>query len=65
MPRARDEVLRFLGAVPAVDLGSYAPGARHRYRFTASYPDGGPNGADNAYGDGASTQVGFAWEASQ
>lgn len=53
-----------LGAVPAVDLGTYAPGARHRYRFTASYPNGGPNGADNAYG-GASTQVSFAWEAIQ
>ncbi|MGH2741952.1 MAG: hypothetical protein ACRDN8_05590 [Thermoleophilaceae bacterium] len=53
-----------LGAMPEVSLGNFAPGARHRYRFTVTYPDGGPNGADNACG-GASTTVRFAWEATQ
>ena len=53
-----------LGAMPQLDLGTFAPGAQHRYRFTVTYPDGGPNGADNAYG-GAATKVDFVWEADQ
>jgi spore coat-associated protein N len=41
-------------------LGSFAPSATHRYQFTMNFPDGGLNGADNAY-QGASTTVEYDW----
>jgi hypothetical protein len=48
-----------LGALSRVALGTYAPGAAHRYRFELTYPAvfGG-----NAY-QGASTTVRFDWDA--
>ena len=49
----------------AIDLGTYAPGAAHRYKFTVSFPDGGtpsgPTTGDNAY-KGDSVQVDYNWE---
>jgi hypothetical protein len=50
-----------LGAMGTIALGTYAPGDTHRYRFTVTFPDGGANGADNAY-KGASTSVRYDWE---
>ena len=48
-------------AMPAtIALGTYAPGATHRYQFVVSFPDGGTGGADNAY-QGASTTVDYDW----
>ncbi len=48
-------------AMPATTLlGSSAVGATHRYQFTVNFPDGGSNGADNAY-QGASTTVEYDW----
>lgn len=48
-------------AMPAtIALGTYAPAATHRYQFTVSFPEGGLNGADNAY-QGASTTVEYDW----
>jgi spore coat-associated protein N len=48
-------------AMPAtIALGSFAPGATHRYTFVVTFPDGGTGGADNAY-QGASTTVEYDW----
>jgi spore coat-associated protein N len=48
-------------AEPAtIALGTYAAGAQHSYKFTMTFPDGGANGADNAY-QGASTTVDYNW----
>jgi spore coat-associated protein N len=48
-------------AMPAtIALGTYAPGATHRYQFVVSFPDGGTGGADNAY-QGAATTVEYDW----
>jgi spore coat-associated protein N len=52
-----------VGAMGALALGVFAANAVHRYRFTVTYPDGGPNGADNAY-NGARTTVEYDWESS-
>ena len=41
-------------------LGTYAPGVTHRYRFTATFPDGTPAN-DNTYA-GAKTTVGYSFE---
>ena len=38
-----------LGAMPSTALGTFTPNEKHRYRFTLTFPDGGSNGADNAY----------------
>lgn len=53
-----------VGSMATVALGSFAAGGVHQYQFTVTYPDGGPNGADNAYG-GASTRVDYRWTATQ
>lgn len=50
-----------LGAMGTIALGTFAPAEAHRYRFTVTFPDGGPNGADNAY-KAASTSVQYDWE---
>jgi hypothetical protein len=52
------------GAVGTNDLTVYQPGDKHRYLFTVTYPNGGPNGADNAYG-GAKSTVDITWGARQ
>ncbi len=53
-----------LGSMGVLTLGTYPAGATHRYTFTVIFPDGGPNGADNAYG-GATTTVDYQWTATQ
>jgi hypothetical protein len=45
-----------------VALGTYAAGATHRYSFVVTFPDGGPNGADNVY-QAATTTVLYTWTA--
>jgi spore coat-associated protein N len=48
-------------AIPAtIALDRSAVGQTDRYQFTVSFPDGGLNGADNAY-QGASTSVEYDW----
>jgi spore coat-associated protein N len=42
--------------------GTIAPGASRTYKFTVTFNDGGPNGADNAF-KGASVEANFNWEA--
>ncbi len=53
-----------LGSMGTLALGTFPTGATHRYTFTVTFPNGGPNGADNAYG-GAATTVDFLWTATQ
>jgi spore coat-associated protein N len=53
-----------LGSMGTLALGTFAAGATHQYKFTATFPDGGSNGADNAYG-GATTTVSYLWTATQ
>ena len=53
-----------LGSMGALTLGTFAAGAKHQYKFTVTFPNGGSNGADNAYG-GASTTVDYLWTATQ
>ncbi len=50
-----------VGAMPAKPLGTFAPGDAHEYKFTATFPEGGSNGADNAY-KGANAAVTYNWE---
>jgi hypothetical protein len=46
-----------IGAMGTIALGSFATSAKHRYRFTVSFPDSGVPGAENAYqGDDMSIQ---------
>jgi spore coat-associated protein N len=48
-------------AEPAtIALGQFTPNQQHQYLFTMTFPDGGLNGADNAY-QGASTSVGYTF----
>jgi spore coat-associated protein N len=53
-----------LGAMGTLALGTFPAGAAHRYSFAVTFPDGGANGADNAYG-GASATVDYRWTATQ
>ena len=53
-----------LGSMGTLTLGTFAAGATHQYPFTVTLPDGGSNGADNAYG-GATTTVDYVWTATQ
>jgi hypothetical protein len=53
-----------LGSMGTLALGTFAAGATHRYTFAVTFPDGGSNGADNAYG-GAITTVNYVWTATQ
>ena len=41
-------------------LGTLDEDARRIYRFVVTFPDGGANGADNAY-QGSSASIGFSW----
>jgi spore coat-associated protein N len=53
-------------ALPSTDLGTWAKGEAHTYRFTVTFPNGGvPQSAttgDNAY-KGSSTKIQFNWDA--
>ena len=53
-----------LGTMGTLTLGTFAAGAKHQYKFSVTFPDGGANGADNAYG-GAITTVDYLWTATQ
>lgn len=57
-----------LGAMPTVQVGSLARLESKMYRFTVSFPDGGPppsnTTGDNRY-QGASTSVDFVWTATR
>lgn len=53
-----------LGSMGTLALGTFPTGATHRYTFTVTFPNGGPDGADNVYG-GAATTVDFLWTATQ
>jgi spore coat-associated protein N len=53
-----------LGSMGTLALGTFAAGATHQYKFSVTFPDGGSNGADNAYG-GAATTVNYLWTATQ
>jgi hypothetical protein len=52
-----------LGSLSTISLGSWAAGAKHRFRFTVSLTDGG-TGVEDAY-QGARTAIDFTWSASQ
>jgi hypothetical protein len=60
-PARRPPFAGKLAALPRVALGTFAAGARRRYRFELTYPNG-PAVADNAY-QGASTSIRFDWDA--
>jgi spore coat-associated protein N len=50
-----------VNAQPAsIALGTFAAGVQHQYLYTLTFPNGGLNGADNAY-QGASTSVEYDW----
>jgi spore coat-associated protein N len=53
-----------LGSMGTLALGTFAASATHQYSFNVTFPDGGPDGADNAYG-GAITTVDYVWTATQ
>jgi len=60
-PAAVSVYTGLMSAMPVtIPLGVSAAGVSHRYQFTMSFPDGGINGADNAY-QGASTTVEYSW----
>jgi len=44
------------------DLGTWDTSESHTFRFVVSFPDGGANGADNAY-QGSAASIGFTWTA--
>ncbi len=52
-----------LSGMGSIPLGTYAAGAKHRYSFVVTFPDGGTAGADNAY-QGKSTTVDYTFTAS-
>jgi spore coat-associated protein N len=43
-------------------LGTWVPDEKHRYQFVITFPDGGGNGADDAY-QGAQTTVDYTFAA--
>lgn len=49
-----------LSGLDQADLGVLDHGDSRTYRFVVTFPDGGANGADNAY-QGSSASVGFEW----
>jgi spore coat-associated protein N len=53
-----------LGSMGSLTLGTFAAGSKHQYKFSVTFPDGGANGADNAYG-GALTTVSYVWTATE
>jgi hypothetical protein len=51
-----------LDGLHLADLGTLKKDERRTYRFVVTFPDGGANGADNAY-QGSSATIGFDWTA--
>lgn len=52
-----------LTGLHGADLGTWDQNDGRTYRFVVSFPDGGANGADNAF-QGSSASIGFTWTAS-
>jgi hypothetical protein len=52
-----------LTGLHAADLGTWDKNEGRTYRFVVTFPDGGANGADNAY-QGSSASIGFTWSVS-
>jgi len=46
----------------AIGAGTITPGNARTYKFTVTFVDGGPNGADNAF-KSAKVKADFDWEA--
>jgi spore coat-associated protein N len=59
-PAAVSKYSGTVGAMGTIALGTFAVNESHRYKFTITFPDGGANGADNAY-KSASTTVQYDW----
>ena len=51
-----------LSGLHGTDLGTLKKDEQRTYRFVVTFPDGGANGADNAY-QGSSATIGFDWTA--
>jgi hypothetical protein len=60
-PPAKTVYSGTLGAFTSAPLGTWAPDAKHRIRFTVTFPDGGA-GADNSFQNARST-VDVTWTA--
>jgi spore coat-associated protein N len=59
-PAAISKYSGTVGAMGTIAMGSFAANEAHRYKFTITFPDGGANGADNAY-KSASMSVNYNW----
>jgi hypothetical protein len=59
-PALYDGLLSAMNSAVGSDV--IAPGATNQYRFTVTFNDGGPNGADNAF-KSARVTADFDWEA--
>jgi hypothetical protein len=59
-PAAVEKYSGTLAAMGTIAMGSFAAAEAHRYKFTVTFPDGGANGADNAY-KAAQTTVDYTW----
>jgi hypothetical protein len=62
-PAAVTKYTGVVGAMGTIAMGTYPVNETHRFKFTVTFPDGGANGADNAY-KGASTSVAYDWTSS-
>ena len=51
-----------LSGLHGADLGTWSKDESRTYRFVVTFPDGGANGADNAY-QGSAATIGFTWTA--
>ncbi len=51
-----------IGGMGNTSLGTFQANQTHRYQFVVTFPDGGANGADNAY-QGTQTSVDYAFTA--
>ena len=59
-PALYDDLLSGMNSAVGSDV--VAPGDTNTYRFTVTFVDGGPNGADNAF-KSAQVEADFDWEA--
>jgi spore coat-associated protein N len=62
-PAAVNKYSGTVAAMGTLSMGTFVANENHRYRFTVTFPDGGANGADNAY-KSASTSVEYDWTSS-
>jgi hypothetical protein len=59
-PAAVNKYSGTVGSMGTIALGTFPVSDTHRFKFTVTFPDGGANGADNAY-KSASTTVQYDW----